>query len=422
MDVRARRRRGRSLAVAGALVLTTTLASGVSAQTQPGPEADEPQSRGIDRVCPPPGDDGVPDAPADRQFSDSEGVHGDAIECAGTYLLAAGYDDGTFRPAEPITRAQMATFVANWIETATGEDLAIDPDADYFPDVAGVHADAIRKLAEAGIVRGRDDGTYGPAVTVSRGQMARFVANAIDYADTFEVNGSMPPADETDYFEDTAASAFEADIRRITGVGIAEGTGERTYGVGHEVTRGQMASFLLRSADYADREQRWLPTAVVAEYLVPLSGLSVVDEDGTAGQGELGAAGQATITVDAFDNMLEFTIDVSEFSGPYASSGGVAIHLGEPGENGEAVIPLATGAQLEAAQDGIVTGTVSQLDVSHRFADVVEQPFGYYVLVTSDGYPDGAARGSLAEEPVEDPIDGEEPPGDEIPIPGPPEE
>ncbi|MBS3940766.1 MAG: S-layer homology domain-containing protein [Actinobacteria bacterium] len=421
MDVRARRRAaGRSFALAGALVLTATLTPAVHAQTQDESPA-EPESRGIERVCPPPGDDGVPLVPGDRQFSDSEGVHGDAIECAGTYLLAEGYDDGTFRPGATINRAQMATFVAKWIETATGETLAVDPDDDYFPDATGVHADAIRKLAEAGVVAGRADGTYGPAVTVSRGQMARFIANAIDYADTFEVDGSMPPTDDTDYFDDTAASVFEADIRRIAGVGIAEGVGERTYGVARDVTRGQMASFLMRSADYADREQRWLPTAVIAEFIVPLSGLVVVDEDGNPGQGELGATGQATITVDAFDNMLEFEIDVSGFSGPYASSGGAAIHLGEPGENGAVVIPLATGTQLQAAQDGIVTGTVSQLDVSHRFADVVEDPFSYYVLVTSDGYPDGAARGQLAEEPAESPIDGEEPPGDEIPIPGPPD-
>lgn len=429
MDVRARRRAGRSLAAAGALVLTAALTPAVSAQSQSEPQPDPaevPESRGIERVCPPPGDDGLPLTPTERTFTDSEGVHGDAIECAGTYLLTQGYDDGTFRPGEPITRAQMATFVATWIEIATGEVLAFDDDAEYFPDVAGAHADAIRKLAEAGIVEGRADGTYGPNVTVSRGQMARFLANAIDYADTFEVNGTMPPANDTDFFDDTDDSAFEADVRRITAVGIAQGIGERSYGVGYEVTRGQMASFLMRGADYADRGQRWLPTAVVGEYLVPLSGLSVVDAEGAEGQGELGAAGQATITVNAFDNLLEFELDVAEFSGPYASYGGVAIHLGDPGENGDAVIPLATGAQLEAATDGIVTGTVSQLDVSHRFADLVEAPHDYYVLLTSDGYEDGAARGQLAEEPADEPdeeapIDGEEPPGDEVPIPGPPE-
>ncbi|MFA9446064.1 S-layer homology domain-containing protein [Egicoccus sp. AB-alg6-2] len=424
MDVRRRRRAPqRTLALSAVVALTAALAPAALAQTT-GPEAGASEERGIERVCPPPGDDGAPLEPGEPRFADAQGTHGDAIECAADYLLVSGFTDGTYRPGAAINRAQMATFVANWVEVATGEELPFDPQAAYFPDIAGgTHVDAIRKLAEAGIVSGRADGSYGPGASVTRGQMARFVANAIDYADTFAVDGSLPPADDTVYFADAVGSAFQADIQRIAGVGIVQGDSSGDYGAARRVTRGQMASFLMRGADYGDREQRWLPTAVIVEFLVPLSGLTVLDDDGRPGQGELAGRGEATITVDAFDGVLEYTIDVSDVSGPFASSGGAAIHLGAHDENGPAVIPLATGAQLDAASDGVVTGVVMEMDVDHRFAELVEDPFGHYVLVTSDGHPDGAVRGQLldaGEDEDDDELEVADPPGEIVPPPGQP--
>ena len=65
--------------------------------------------------------------------------------------------DGTiYCVAESVTRDQMASFLARAFELA-------DAGRDFFPDDDGnVHEDNINRLAAAGITEGFDDGTYGP--------------------------------------------------------------------------------------------------------------------------------------------------------------------------------------------------------------------------------------------------------------------
>lgn len=91
--------------------------------------------------------------------------------------VVQGYGDDTFRPGELVNRAQMATFVVNAIETVTGEEL---DRAEVFVDVAGEHQASVEKLAAAGIVQGREDGTYGPAASTTRAQMATYIARSLD--------------------------------------------------------------------------------------------------------------------------------------------------------------------------------------------------------------------------------------------------
>ena len=67
-----------------------------------------------------------------------------------------GYEDGTFKPNGNITRAEFATIAVRFFEaTYEGENL--------FPDIDGHWAqDYINEAANAGIVDGYPDGTFGP--------------------------------------------------------------------------------------------------------------------------------------------------------------------------------------------------------------------------------------------------------------------
>lgn len=112
-------------------------------------------------------------------YEDDAGEHQTNIRKLATYEVARGFDDGTFRPDEVVTREQMATFIARALEVILGEQL---PEKTVFEDIGPTHAASIGKLAALGVVAGRSDGTFGPRQPVNRAQMSSFLARALDVA------------------------------------------------------------------------------------------------------------------------------------------------------------------------------------------------------------------------------------------------
>jgi hypothetical protein len=97
-----------------------------------------------------------------------------------------------YGPNDPVTRAQMASFIARAIEHMTGQPVATDQD--YFTDDEGAvpHEDNINGIASLGIVQGIDTtgDLYAPARSVTRGQMAGFVARTLG---ELEERGAIAP-------------------------------------------------------------------------------------------------------------------------------------------------------------------------------------------------------------------------------------
>lgn len=119
------------------------------------------------------------DIPLTIGYEDDAGEHQTNIRKLATYEVARGFDDGTFRPDEVVTREQMATFIARALEVILGEQL---PEETAFEDIGPTHAASIGKLAALGVVAGRSDGTFGPRQPVNRAQMSSFLARALDVA------------------------------------------------------------------------------------------------------------------------------------------------------------------------------------------------------------------------------------------------
>ncbi|MDR3906426.1 MAG: S-layer homology domain-containing protein, partial [Evtepia sp.] len=88
--------------------------------------------------------------------------------------LIYGYEDGTFKPNGNITRAEFATIAVRFFEaTYEGENL--------FPDIDGHWAqDYINEAANAGIVDGYPDGTFGPQKRITRAEAMTMVNRTID--------------------------------------------------------------------------------------------------------------------------------------------------------------------------------------------------------------------------------------------------
>lgn len=104
-----------------------------------------------------------------------------AVERAVALGITVGYDDGTFRPNAPVTRAEMAVLLVR----ALGEP-PVDPIGDLFSDVPSeaFYAGAVERLWELDVTRGCDVSPlrFCPAAAVSRAEMASFLARGFALA------------------------------------------------------------------------------------------------------------------------------------------------------------------------------------------------------------------------------------------------
>ena len=214
-----------------------------------------PDARDTSNVCP-------SDDPNDytSSFEDvGSGPHWVNIVCMADYGITEGTGDGTnYSPRIDVTRGQMASFIARFIEDATGETMPTGP-RDRFDDVPEtdgqyVHSSNIHKLAEADIVRGTaasDGDEYAPQRPVNRMQMGTFIRHAISYIDDGDtLNLSEPPESDHSYFPDKSAPVHLDNVDAIANVGIVEGFEDGTYGPTLPVLRDQMASYVMRAYDY----------------------------------------------------------------------------------------------------------------------------------------------------------------------------
>lgn len=106
---------------------------------------------------------------------DRRNRHFDAVVMVVDADIADGLSDGTYRPDRDVTRAQMATFLARALKLPTnGIPSFPDVDGSY------AHAGAIAAVADAGVTTGQRGGTFGPTEPVTRAQMATFLTRALD--------------------------------------------------------------------------------------------------------------------------------------------------------------------------------------------------------------------------------------------------
>lgn len=145
-------------------------------------------------------------------------------------------DNDRFCPDAEVTRGEMAAFLQRLLQLpATSADAFVDDDGGIF------EAD-IDAIAGAGITKGcnpPDNDRFCPGDPVTRGEMAAFLARALELDPT-----------TGDRFTDDDLSRFEADIEAIAAASVTLGCNPPTndrFCPNADVTRGQMAAFLARA-------------------------------------------------------------------------------------------------------------------------------------------------------------------------------
>jgi hypothetical protein len=161
-------------------------------------------------------------------------AHQQAIEWLAKEGLTKGCGDGsTYCPDQTITRGQMAAFLAAALDLPAGPDKFTDDEASPFED-------AINAVAAAGITVGCNaEGTlFCPDQQVTREQMATFLVKAFKL-----------PASAEDKFVDDESSFHEASINALAASGITTGCDavNKLFCPANPVTRGQMATFLFKA-------------------------------------------------------------------------------------------------------------------------------------------------------------------------------
>lgn len=187
------------------------------------------------------GEDGFTDTgPEDADFEANDVE--DAVDCLVAYGITVGKTATTFDTGGIVTRAQLATFMLNILDTVNGFMRPTPGDVeDTFPDDDdSVHEDNINQAAALGIIQGYKDGTFRPAQGVTRAQMATFIIGTLEEA------GFDVPEAVDDAFPDDEESVHENNINRLEDLDVVDGEADGNYNPEREVTRGTMAFFLTR--------------------------------------------------------------------------------------------------------------------------------------------------------------------------------
>lgn len=164
------------------------------------------------------------------------------INCVAAYGAAAGITGTVYAPGRTVSRGQLATYLAGLLEMAGESRPAALPDA--FPDDAGTtHERNIDWIASLAIVRGHRDGTYRPSAAVSRDQLSTFLNGTIRVVTGTALSSSV------DHFTDDTTNVHRSNIDALAAAGIVAGVGSSHFDPSGHVLRGVMAAFLARSID-----------------------------------------------------------------------------------------------------------------------------------------------------------------------------
>lgn len=148
--------------------------------------------------------------------------------------IIGGYPDGTFKPNQPITRAQASAMLIKALEIPLTENRSVafkdvSKESSYYPILATVN--------EKGILRG-DNGFMRPGEKTSRAQMAAILRRAFD----------MPLDKQATFVDVTPAHWAYQDINGIAKQRVTGGSNGKFMPT-DSVTRAQFSAFLVRALD-----------------------------------------------------------------------------------------------------------------------------------------------------------------------------
>jgi hypothetical protein len=140
-----------------------------------------------------------------------------------------GYEDGTFKPDKKVTRAEIAAILSRLVShEAVSADIAYgDVDASNWAK------EAISQVTQMGLMKGYENGTFGAAKSITRGEMAKLVSTLIGSSDKTGAG-----------FTDVTDHWAKADILNVQAAGIISGYADGSFKPNGELTRAEATSIM----------------------------------------------------------------------------------------------------------------------------------------------------------------------------------
>jgi hypothetical protein len=170
-------------------------------------------------------------------FSDISGHWAEAnIRQAVSNGIVKGYEDGTFKPRNTVTRAEFSVMLMNaWKAQGEGSELT-------FTDTAQIGAwakKAVAQAVQAGIVAGYTDGTFGPNAEITRAEMALMVAKVL--------GSPIERSTETGFADDEDIPVWaKGSIAYMNQSGIIQGKGNNIFAPHDHATRAEAVTVMLK--------------------------------------------------------------------------------------------------------------------------------------------------------------------------------
>lgn len=146
--------------------------------------------------------------------------------------MISGYEDGTFRPNNSVTRAEFVIMMNNALGlTETGEVS--------FSDVqpGNWFYNAVAIAVAAGYCSGYEDGTFKPSATITRAEAAVMIANAA---------GLEQDATGAAGFTDSIPAWAQGSVGAVVKAGFMSGYPDGTFAANQSITRAEAVSSLNR--------------------------------------------------------------------------------------------------------------------------------------------------------------------------------
>lgn len=161
-----------------------------------------------------------------------------------------GYEDGTFRPDRPVTRAEFATMLANILNLeknqTIGERYEVSSSHWAYENIAAV--------VNAGLMKGYPDGTFQPDQRMTRAEIATVVAQW--------QKEQLENVQVTHTFEDVRGHWAETSIERLATAGIVSGYPGNIFDPDAPITRAEVVTLLNtvfhRGPLLGVEENRWI--------------------------------------------------------------------------------------------------------------------------------------------------------------------
>ncbi len=169
------------------------------------------------------------------------------------YAYIVGYEDGTIKPENNITRAEVATiFFRLLTDNARARFWSSE---NSYTDVAAEswYNNAISTLSRMGIINGYEDGSFRPNAPITRAEFTAIATRFFDY--TARYAGA---------FNDVASGSWYADyVQAAVDMGLVDGYPDGGFHPNSYITRAEAVTIVNRVLNRVPHEDHLLSTSVM---------------------------------------------------------------------------------------------------------------------------------------------------------------